>query len=134
MRPGDPLRNHRQRAIMLALILKPVLANEDGVSMPAPLAHQCRTGCRNDTGIERPASPLELPGQRVQAAPQSPARPAKSTFLQLMDERSDQQIATESLRRAGAMQLPPRQPQFGCGAIEQLGNLMVDLGDIRTAG
>jgi hypothetical protein len=50
-----------------------------------------------------------------------------------MDEGSDQQIAAEAGRRAGAMQLAPRQPQFWCRPIEQLGNLMVGLGEIRTA-
>jgi hypothetical protein len=35
MRPGDPFGDHRQRATMLALILEPVLANEDGVGVPA---------------------------------------------------------------------------------------------------
>jgi hypothetical protein len=52
--------------------------------------------------------------------------------LQLMGEGSDQQIATEPLRRVGAMQMAPRQPQFGCRVIEQFGNLAVDLGGVRT--
>ena len=43
------------------------------------------------------------------------------------------QIATEPLRRAGAMQVAPGKPQFGCRAIEQFGNLAVDLGNIHTA-
>jgi hypothetical protein len=47
-----------------------------------------------------------------------------------MDEGSDQQIAAEAGRRAGAMQLAPRQPQFWCRPIEQLGNLMVGLGGV----
>src|SRR5215831_8053729 len=50
-----------------------------------------------------------------------------------MDESSDQQIAAEAGRRAGAMQLAPRQPQFCCRPIEQPGYLMVGLGEIRTA-
>jgi hypothetical protein len=50
-----------------------------------------------------------------------------------MGEGSDQQIATEPLRRASAMQLAPRKPQFLRRPIEQFGNLMVDLGDISTA-
>jgi hypothetical protein len=39
MRPGDPLGDHRQRAIVLALIVEPVIANEHGVGVPAPLTH-----------------------------------------------------------------------------------------------
>jgi hypothetical protein len=50
-----------------------------------------------------------------------------------MHECSDQQIATEPSRRAGAMQLTPDQPQFGYRPIEQLANLAVDLGGVRTA-
>ena len=37
--PGDPLGNHCERAIMLAFIFEPVLTDEDGVSVSAPLAH-----------------------------------------------------------------------------------------------
>ena len=50
-----------------------------------------------------------------------------------MDEGADQQIATEPLRRAGAMQLTPCKLQFLRRAIEQIGNLTVDLGDVLTA-
>src|SRR6516225_8798788 len=107
MRPGNPFGNHGQRAIMLALIFKPVLANKDGVGVPAPLTHQCRAGLRDDTRIERRASLLELSGQGLQTAPQCPARPAGGTLLQLLGEGSDQQIATEPLRWARAMQLAP---------------------------
>ena len=39
MRPGDPLGDHRQRAIVLALIVEPVIVNEHGVGVPAPLTH-----------------------------------------------------------------------------------------------
>ena len=84
---------------MLVLIFKPVLAYEDGVGVPRPLTHQCHAGLRHDTGITRRAFLLEFSGQGLQAAPQCPARPAGSTLLQLMSEGSDQQIATEPLRR-----------------------------------
>ena len=57
----------------------------------------------------------------------------RSTLLKLMGEGANQQITTEALRRAGAMQLPPGQPQFGCRANPQFGNLAVDLGSVRTA-
>jgi hypothetical protein len=50
-----------------------------------------------------------------------------------MGEGSDQQIATEPLRRARAMQLAPCKPQFLRRPIEQFGNLTVDLGDVCTA-
>src|SRR5690349_12186957 len=70
MRPGDPFGDHGQRAVMLALIFEPVLANEDGVGVPAPLAHQCRAGLWGDTGIEGPAFLLESSSQGLQAAPQ----------------------------------------------------------------
>ena len=55
---------------------------------------------------------LALIFQGLKAAPQCPVRPASSTLLQVMGEGADQQIATEPLRRAGAMQLPPCKPQF----------------------
>jgi hypothetical protein len=50
-----------------------------------------------------------------------------------MDEGSDQQITTEPLRRAGAMQLAPGQPQFGCRPIEQFSNLAVNPSGARIA-
>ena len=116
---------------MLTLIFEPVLANDDGVGAPAPLTDQCCPGFRGDTGIERRAL-LKFSGQPLQAAPQCPARPAGSTLLQLMNEGSDQQIATEPARRARGMQLAPGNPQLGCQVIEQFGNLTVDLGDVCT--
>ena len=54
-------------------------------------------------------------------------------LLQLIGEGSDQQIATEPLRRARAMQLAPCNPQFLRRPIEQFGNLTVYRGDICTA-
>jgi len=61
------------------------------------------------------------------------ARAAMGSLLQLIGEGSDQQIATEPLRRSGAMQLPPGKPQFVRRPIRQFGNLPVHLGDIRIA-
>src|SRR5215472_10122299 len=69
MRSGNPLGNHRQRAIMVALIFEPIFANEHGVGVSAPLAHQCRACPQHDTGIGGPAALLELSGQGLQAAP-----------------------------------------------------------------
>jgi hypothetical protein len=74
-----------------------------------------------------------LSSQGPKAAPQCPTRPAGSTLLQLVCEGSDQQVATETPRRAGAMHLPPDKPQFGYRAIAQLANLTVELGDLRVA-
>src|SRR6516225_3306754 len=94
MRPGDPLSDHRQRAIMLALILEPALANEDGMGVSAPVPDQSRAGLQHDTGIAGSAGVPRACG--LQAAPQRPARPAIGALLQLMSEGSDQQIATEA--------------------------------------
>ena len=41
---GDPLGNHSQRPIALALVFEPVLAHKDGMGVPAPLPHQARAG------------------------------------------------------------------------------------------
>src|SRR5215472_14115328 len=110
MRSGNPFGDHAQRAIMLALIFKPVLANENGVEMPAPPTDQSRADFRDERGIEGPALLRKFSGQGLKAAPQCPTRPTSSTLLQLMCEGADHQIATEPLRRAGAMQLVPGQP------------------------
>jgi hypothetical protein len=117
---------------MLALIFKPVLANENGVGMPAPLTDQSRADFRDERGIKGPTFLREFSGQGLKAAPQGPVRPASSTLLQLMGEGADQQIATEPLRRAGAMQFAPCKPQFLRRALEQFGNLTVDFGDVLT--
>ena len=69
VRPGDPLGDYRQRAITLVLIFKPVFANQHGVGVTAPLAHQHRAGLRHDTGVEGRAAFLELSGQALQTAP-----------------------------------------------------------------
>src|SRR5215471_3634915 len=132
MRPGDPLGNHRQRAMMLALIFEPVFANQHSVGVTAPLAHQHRAGLRHDTGVEGRAAFLELSGQAPQAAPQRWARAAFSSLLQLMSEGSDHQIATEAERRSGVMQLTPSKPQFLRRSIYQCGNLAFDLGGARV--
>jgi hypothetical protein len=52
---------------MLALIFKPIIANENGVGMPAPLTDQSRADFRDERGIERPASLIEFSGQGLQA-------------------------------------------------------------------
>src|SRR5215472_7886686 len=112
MRSGNPLGNHRQRAIMVALIFEPIFANEHGVGVSAPLTHQSRAGLRHDTWTEGATALLELSGQGLQAAPRRPAGAAMGLLLQLMGEGSDQQIATETLRRSGAMPFAPNHSQI----------------------
>ena len=112
MRPGDPLGDYAQRAIRLPLILKPVVANEDGVGVSTPLTDQSRAGLQRGGGIERRAALFALSAQSLQAAPQCPTGPTIAPLLQLVSEGSDQQIATEPPRRFGAMHLLPSTPQF----------------------
>ena len=89
-----PLSDHGQRAIVLALIFEPVLANEDGMGVSAPVPDQSRAGLQHDTGIAWSAGFPRACG--LQTAPQRPARPAMGALLQLMSEGSDQQIATKA--------------------------------------
>src|SRR5262249_16896892 len=107
MRSGNPFGDHAQRAIMLALIFKPVIANENGVGMPAPLTDQSRADFRDERGIEGPAFLRKFSGQGLKAAPQCPVRPASSTLLQLRGEGAEQRSAAKPLRRAGGMQAAP---------------------------
>src|SRR5215467_7323621 len=81
MRSGDPLGDHGQRAIMLALIFEPVLANEDGMGVSAPVPDQSRAGLQHDTGIAGNAGFPRAHGQLLQTAPQRPARPAMGALL-----------------------------------------------------
>jgi hypothetical protein len=62
MRPGNLLGNHGQRPIALALVFKPVLANEDGMGMTAPLPYKSRAGLQHYAGIERKSAVLEAAG------------------------------------------------------------------------
>src|SRR5215467_13774062 len=118
---------------MLAVIFEPVLADEDGVGVPAPLTHQRRAGLQTDPEIAAWGAFLELCRQALQAAPQRPARLAIASLLQLMREGSDDQITTEAWRWLGAMQLAPPHPQILRGAIDQFGNFAFDIGDVGTA-
>src|ERR1700752_1343745 len=63
MRSGNPLGDHAQRAITLALIFEPVLANEHIVGASAPLTHQSCSGLRHESGVKRTAASLELAGE-----------------------------------------------------------------------
>ena len=123
MSPGDPLGNHGQRPIPLAVVFEPVLADEDGMGVSAPLPHQGRAGLQHSAGIARTSASLELARQNPQAALQGAGWTALGALLQLIGEASDDQIATEAQRRSGVMQCPPRTPQLLCRPIDQSGNL-----------
>src|SRR5215831_9794637 len=49
-----------------------------------------------------------------------------------MSKGSDQQIATETRRWYGAMQLPPSKPQFLRRSIDEPGNVAFELGGVCT--
>ena len=66
---------------MLAVIFKPVIANENGVGMPAPLTDQSRADFRDERGIEGSTFLRKFSGQGVKAAPQCPVRPASGALL-----------------------------------------------------
>src|SRR5271170_6363026 len=100
MCPGDLFGNHGQRAIALAVIFEPVLANEDGMGVSAPLPHQGRAGLQHYARIARKSAFLELSRQNLQAALQSAARAAMGALLQLSGEPTDDQIATEAQGRS----------------------------------
>src|SRR6202011_1060471 len=73
MGPGDPLGDHGQRAIALAVIFEPVLAYEDGMGVSAPPPHQARAGLQHTAGLERTSALLELSRQNPKAALQGAA-------------------------------------------------------------
>jgi hypothetical protein len=128
MCPGDPLGDYAQRAIGLPLILKPVVVNEDGVGVSTPLTDQCRARLERDAQIGGRGALFVLSGQSLQAALQRPAGSAIALLLQLMNEGSDQHIATEPLGWFDTMQSAPRNAQIVRRPIHQSGDLAVDLG------
>src|ERR1700719_3496779 len=125
MSPGDPLGNHRQRPIALAVVFEPVLAHEDGMGLSAPLPPQGRAALQRSAGIERTSACLELCRQNPQAALQGGGRAAMGPLLQLVDDTPDDQIATEPQRRARVMQPPPSMPQPLWRPIDQPGTLTI---------
>src|ERR1700720_3835748 len=133
MSPGDPLGNHGQRPIPLAVVFEPVLADEDGMGVAAPLPHQGRAGLQHSAGIERTSASLELSRQNPQAALQGARWTALGALLQLIGEASDDQITTEAQRRSGVMQCPPRTPQLLCRLTNQSGNLAFKVGQVRAS-
>ena len=128
MCPGDPLGDHGQRAIALAVIFEPVLADEDGMGMSAPPPHQARAGLQHAAGVERTSPFLELSRQDPKAALQGAAGAAMGALLQLIGQPPDDQIATEAQRRSAVIQCPPGAPQLLCRAIDQPGDFTINLG------
>ena len=123
MCPGNPLGDHGQRAIALAVIFEPVLAYEDGMGVSAPPPHQARAGLQHSVGVEGTSAFLELCRQNPKAALQCAARAAMGALLQLIGEPSDDQIATEAQGRSGVIQCKPSTPQLPCRSVDQPGNL-----------
>src|SRR6202047_3707935 len=133
MCPGNPLRNHGQGAIALALVFEPVLAHEDRMVVSAPLPNQGRAGLQHYAGVERTSAFLELVRQNPNAALQSAARAGVSALLPLIGEASDDQIATEPEGRSGMMQCLPRTPQLLCRLTNPSGNLAFKVGQVRAS-
>src|ERR1700730_15966851 len=130
MCPGNPLRNHAQRAIALALVFDPFLAHEDGMGVSAPLPHKSRAGLQHPAGVERTNAFLELVRQNPNAALQSAARAAMGAQLQLIGEVSDDQIATEPKGRSGVIKCLPDTPQFLCRLTGQPGDFAIKLSQV----
>src|SRR5260370_5133557 len=133
MCPGNPLRNHAQRAIALALVFEPFLAHKDGMGVSAPLPHQDRAALQHSAGMERTRAFLELCRQNPQAALQGGGRAAMGALLQLVDDTPDDQIATEPRRRAGVMQCPPSMPPLLPRPLDQPGNLAIQRRAVRIS-
>ena len=131
---GDPLGDHRQRPIALALVFEPVLAHEDGMGVSAPLPHQGRAGLQHYARVERKSAFLEVYRQDLQAALQRAARAPMGALLQLIGEFPDDQITTEAHRRSSVIQSQPSTPQLLCRPIDQSGNLAkFKLGQVRAS-
>jgi hypothetical protein len=133
MCPGDPLGNHGQRPIALAVVFEPFLADKDGMSVSAPLPHQGRAGLRHNVGIEGTSAFLELCRQSAKAALQCAARAPMGALLRLVGEPPDDQAATEAQGRSGVMQCPPGTPQLLCRPIDQPGDFAIEPGPVRAS-
>jgi hypothetical protein len=132
MCPGDPLSNHSERPIPLAIVFEPVLAHGDGMGLSAPLPHQGRAALQRSAGMERTSAFLELCRQSPKPALQCSARDATGALLQLIGEPPDDQIATEAERWSDVMQRPPRTPQLLCRPIAQPGNVAIKPDRVRV--
>jgi hypothetical protein len=133
MRSGDPFGDHGQRAIVLTLIFEPVLTNEDGVSVSAPLAHQGRAGLQDDAGVDRASALLRPSGEGLKSATLPEVGAAMGALLQIIGKASDEQIATDPKRRFGAMQFAPGESQLVCRSIEQAGDFGFDIAQARLS-
>ena len=125
MCPGDPLGNHSERPIPLAIVFEPLLAHEDGMGLSAPLPHQGRAALQRSAGIERTSAFLELSRQNPQAALQGGGRAAMGALLQLIGEPPYDQIATEAQRRSGVIKCSPDTPQILCRLTDQPGDFAI---------
>ena len=132
MRAGNPLGNQRQRPIALALVLEPVLANKDGMGLPAPLPHQPCPGLQHDAGIDGESAFLELSREDIQTALERAVRAGMGALLQLIGEPPDDQIPTEARRRSAVMRAPPGTPQLCCRLFEQSSKFAIKLGQVRV--
>jgi hypothetical protein len=54
-------------------------------------------------------------------------------LLQIIGKGSDEQVAAETHRRSGAMQLAPDKPQLLCRPIDQPGDFGCDLDQARLS-
>src|SRR6266404_7186889 len=134
MCPGNPLGDHGQRAIALAVIFEPVLADEDDMGVSAPPPHQARAGLQHAAGVERTSVFLELSRQNPKVALQCAAGAAMGALLQLIGQPPDDQIATEAQRRSGVIQQrPPGMPQLRYRSIDQPGDFAINPGQVRVS-
>src|SRR5262249_27964628 len=81
MRSGDPFGNHCQRAIALALVFEPALADENSVRVATPLPHQGRAGLQDDAGVDGTSALLRRCGEDLQSAAQREVRAAMGALL-----------------------------------------------------
>src|SRR3984893_4688000 len=130
MCPCNPLGDHGQRAIALAVIFEPVLAYEDDMGVSAPPPHQARAGLQHAAGVERTSALLELSRQNPKVALKCAAGDAMGAMLQPIGEPPDDQIATETQRWSAMIQRPPGAPQVLCRAIDQPGMFAINVGQV----
>jgi hypothetical protein len=88
MRAGDLGRDLRQRGIAPAVVLEPVLDNDDGMGLSGPFAYQPRAGFKCDAGVEDlGALCIEFGNEAAQFAIRRGSEPAMSALLQPVGER-----------------------------------------------
>src|SRR5262249_28602290 len=107
-------------------------AGGGGAGLPGPPPHQARAGLQHAAGVERTSAFLELSRQNPKAALQCAAGAAVGTLLQLIGEPPDDQIATEAQRRSGVIQRLPGLPQLLGRAIDQPGDVAINLGQVLS--